>query len=87
MVSRALGNINPFSERVLELNSAQISFILRMYAEDHPNEYKIVEQDLIDGTAKTQIFIAWSNRLTGKVKEEFDKNPILYLKKYYSWSK
>lgn len=86
MVSRALGEISPFSEEVLNLNNVQLNFILHKFAEDHPNEYKISDAEIAEGRNPSQVYTDWSNKLTGKTREEFDRNPILFLKRYYNWS-
>jgi hypothetical protein len=75
--------ISPFDKTIMELNAVQINFILRMYSADHPDEFKIIDKDLMEGKGPTQVMVAWSNKFCGKTKEEYDRNPILFLKKYY----
>jgi hypothetical protein len=84
-VSRIL-NKTPFENAVLELNTAQINFILRMYSADHPDEFKILDPKIAEGKGPTQVWNNWSAVFYGDTKKEFDRNPVLFLKKYYNIS-
>lgn len=77
-------NKAPFDSSILELNASQINFILRMYSADHPEEFKILDSDLVEGKGPTQVMASWSNVFCGKTKKEFDNNPVLFLKKNYN---
>jgi len=76
--------VSPFHPSVLELNTAQINFILRMYSKDHPDEFKIIDSDIAEGKGPTQVWANWSNIFCGDRAKEFDRNPVLFLKKYYN---
>ena len=79
-------NKTPFEDAILELNTSQINFILRMYSADHPDEFKIVDPKFTEGKGPTQIWNSWSEKFCGTIKKEFDLNPVLFLKKHYGIS-
>ena len=57
---------------------------MRMYAKDHPDEFKIVNPEIARGEHFNQVFQEWDKRLCGKARLEFYRNPQAYLKKYYN---
>lgn len=79
-------NKSPFDETILSLNAPQMNFILRMYSTDHPDEFKIIDSDILEGKGPTQVWANWSNKFCGKTKLEFDRNPVAFLRKYYGIS-
>jgi hypothetical protein len=83
-VSRIL-NSPPFSDEILNLDTVQVNFILKMYAKDHPDEFKIIDPAIARGETKEHVFLDWSNKLSGDAKKEFDRSPIAYLIKHFDW--
>ena len=84
-VSQVL-RINPFGDEIKAMTNAQMTFVLRMYAEDNPDEFKMTDPDILKGEAAPQLQALWFNKLKGKTANEFARSPALFLKKYYGWS-
>lgn len=79
--------VSPFDKSVLELNVAQINFVLRMYSTDHPDQFRILDPAIAEGKGPTQIWANWSNVLDGPIKQEFDRSPDRFFEKYFKVSK
>lgn len=67
----------------MQLNPAQINFIVRMYVKDNPDKYKLTDTAIIKGEHPIQVLVANADKLLGKSKAEYDRNPVKYIKKYY----
>lgn len=55
-----------------------------MYAEDNPDKIKLADPALEAGEGPTQIYADWSNHFMGKTKNEFDRSPVAFMKKYFN---
>jgi hypothetical protein len=55
-----------------------------MYAKDHPDEFKVLDGRIVEGVHPHQVWKDWSGVFSGKLADEFDRNPILFMKKYYN---
>jgi hypothetical protein len=85
-VSRIL-NVNPFGDEIKALTYAQMTFILRMYAEDHPDEFSMIDPEILRGEGASQLQAEWFNRLRGRTAMEFARSPALFMQKYYGKGK
>ena len=64
-----------------------MSFIIRMHVKDNPDKYKLNDPSIAKGEHPIQVLVANADKLLGKSKAEYDRNPVKYLKKYYGSSK
>jgi hypothetical protein len=78
-----LMSTTPWDDRILNLNPAQMDYMVAMYAKDHPDDVKLID---LNDVHPIDIYKEWETKLSGEAKTEFNRNPNLFLKKYYGWN-
>ena len=71
-VAKIQGHHNPFHPDLLALNTAQLDFILEMWAADNPKRGRFVRPGkTISGMSDTLSRKAWADRLRGPALKEY----------------
>lgn len=66
------GHYNPWRPELLELNEAQLDAILEAYSKDNPKKLRFERRASRMPREQTQqASIEWSEKLTGKAREQF----------------
>lgn len=68
MVSVIQGHKNPFRDEIIDLNEAQLDFILEMESIDHPDQLSFKRGS---GAAEPEIKAAWDSVLRGPAKQDY----------------
>lgn len=62
----------PFDKKLKKLNEIQLDFILEMYAEDHPDEFKFTKPGQLENVAESDMKASWSHVLKGKALMQYN---------------